>query len=199
MNLKTPVFQKNEKRFLYDASFVKIKIAETLKNLIPNEPKEYVIVCIGTDRSTGDALGPLTGSLLKKRKHDHFSLFGTLEKPVHATNLTKTLSYINQTYSDPFVIAIDACLGKQSSVGSIIVGSGALLPGAALNKDLPSVGDLYVHGVVNIGGYMDYMILQSTRLHIVMSMAEVLAGALHYLDIYLTYPTANRTKKDAGL
>ncbi|CQR45811.1 hypothetical protein BN1058_00049 [Paraliobacillus sp. PM-2] len=201
MNLKTktPIFLENEKRFLYDTAFVKERIAEALINWLPDEPKEYIIVCIGTDRSTGDALGPLTGSLLNKRKYNHFTVFGTLERPVHATNLTDTITFINQTYTNPFIIAVDACLGRKSSVGSIIVGTGSIQPGAALQKELPAVGDLYLNGVVNVSGYMDYMVLQSTRLHIVMNMAEVLAGSLHYLDTYLTYPSAKRMKKETGI
>lgn len=189
MNLKTPSNAKLEKRFDYQSDFVKIRVAETMRAWLPTNTKDIVVVCIGTDRSTGDALGPLTGSLLMRRKQRNFSILGTLEKPVHAKNLNETLANIHETFDHPFIIAVDACLGQPSSVGSITIGTGALKPGAALNKDLQPIGDLYLTGIVNIGGYMDYMVLQSTRLHLVMSMAQIIADALHYLDIYLTYPT----------
>ncbi|WP_182200342.1 spore protease YyaC [Paraliobacillus salinarum] len=195
MNLKAPSNTKLEKRFDYQSDFVKIKVAESIHSLLPTNTKDFVIVCIGTDRSTGDALGPLTGSLLKKKKQRNFSIFGTLENPVHAKNLNETLASIHEAFNNPFILAVDACLGQPSSVGSINVGTGALKPGAALNKDLPPIGDLYLTGIVNIGGYMDYMVLQSTRLHIVMSMAEIIADALHYLDIYLNHPTTQTLEK----
>ena len=40
-------------------------------------------------------------------------------------------------------------------------------PGAGVNKDLPPVGDLYITGVVNVGGFMDYLVLQNTRLYLI--------------------------------
>ena len=51
-----------------------------------------VFVCIGSDRSTGDSLGPLTGHNLKGINSDNVFLFGTLESPVHARNLETTIS-----------------------------------------------------------------------------------------------------------
>ncbi|GAA5416548.1 hypothetical protein Pryu01_01583 [Paraliobacillus ryukyuensis] len=194
MNLKTLTPQTNEQRFDYDATFVTKKIADTLYDWLPNEPKEFVVVCIGTDRSTGDSLGPLTGSLLHKRRHEHFHVYGTLENPVHAKNLVATVETIQTHFADPFIIAVDACLGRQTSIGSIIAKKGSLQPGAALKKDLPPIGNVCLNGVVNISGYMDYMVLQSTRLHIVMGMAETLAQALHYLHRRLIYPSNKRIK-----
>ncbi|MEW6230356.1 MAG: DUF1256 domain-containing protein, partial [Bacillota bacterium] len=36
----------------------------------------------------------------------------------------------------------------------------------------------HVTGIVNVGGYMEYLVLQNTRLCLVMRMAEVIATAL---------------------
>ncbi|MDI3279813.1 MAG: DUF1256 domain-containing protein, partial [Bacillota bacterium] len=52
--------------------------------------RELVTLCIGTDRSTGDALGPLTGSKLLERGKDVLLVYGTLDQPVHAANLGET-------------------------------------------------------------------------------------------------------------
>ena len=47
-----------------------------------------IIVCIGTDRATGDCLGPLVGQYLQN--HSSFcSIYGSLSRPVHAKNLKK--------------------------------------------------------------------------------------------------------------
>lgn len=58
---------------------------------------EPVILCIGTDRIIGDSLGPLTGSLLKKRAGEALHVYGTLEHTVHACNLAETLTQIQKS------------------------------------------------------------------------------------------------------
>ncbi|WP_345613734.1 spore protease YyaC, partial [Pseudonocardia adelaidensis] len=75
-------------------------------------------------------------------------------------------------HNNPFIIAVDASLGKTESVGNIIGDTGSLRPGAALNKDLPEIGDIHITGVVNISGFMEYAVLQSTRLSLVVEMAK---------------------------
>jgi hypothetical protein len=56
-----------------------------------------VIVCVGTDRSTGDSLGPLVGTALARFHSPLFHLYGTLDEPVHAVNLEETPSFIRST------------------------------------------------------------------------------------------------------
>jgi putative sporulation protein YyaC len=60
-------------------------------------------------------------------------------------------------------------------VGQISVAPGPLLPGAGVNKQLPAVGRMHITGTVNVGGFMEYFVLQNTRLALVMRMAEVIA------------------------
>ncbi|WP_029100557.1 spore protease YyaC [Brevibacillus thermoruber] len=139
---------------------------------------EIVILCIGTDRSTGDALGPLVGSKLKSRTHHLLHVYGTLEEPVHAMNLSEKLDEIRRTHPQALLIAIDACLGQFSNVGNINVADGPLKPGAGVKKDLPSVGTFHITGIVNVGGFMEYFVLQNTRLYVVMRMADIIASAL---------------------
>lgn len=162
-------------------------ISHKLISLLPVFPREYVIVCIGTDRSTGDALGPLTGTYLKQLNLKHMNIYGTLHHPVHAQNLTHYITKINDEYRRPFIIAIDACLGKSSSIGNITLGTGPLFPGAALNKKLPVIGDVHLTAVVNVSGFMEYAVLQNTRLSIVTDMATTIASILSKVDNQLTF------------
>lgn len=141
--------------------------------------REVVVLCIGTDRSTGDALGPLTGSKLTTRAGRPFAVYGTLDQPVHAANLSENMERILRAHENPFIIAIDACLGKTDHVGCISVKSGPLRPGTGVNKNLPPVGQVHVIGVVNVGGFMEYLVLQNTRLALVMKMAEIIADSLY--------------------
>lgn len=156
-------------------------IANHLTGIFHQVPsyQNLVFVCIGTDRSTGDSLGPLIGTRLLKYNFSDIHLYGTLDHPVHAMNLEETIKQIHETYYNPYIIGIDACLGQVSSVGCIQIGSGPLKPGAGVKKDLPSVGDIHLTGVVNVGGFMEYFVLQNTRLSLVMNMAEVMAKGIY--------------------
>lgn len=138
-----------------------------------------VLLCIGTDRSTGDCLGPLVGSKIDLAQQDFFVVYGTLDKPVHASNLKEKLEEINSNYKEPFIIAVDACLGHIENVGCINLGDGSLQPGAGVNKDLPPVGQIHITGIVNVGGFMEYLVLQNTRLNLVMRLADVIVGGLN--------------------
>jgi putative sporulation protein YyaC len=157
-----------------------------LRNLIKNHPhKEIILVCIGTDRSTGDALGPLVGSILSKKKLKTITVLGTIDNPVHAENLKSTLDNISKDFRNPYVIAVDACLGRLKSVGSVFVADKPLKPGAAVQKDLPEVGECSITGVVNVAGYMEFFVLSNTRLSLVMRMAEEIAELITLVDRYL--------------
>ena len=143
------------------------------------DKQDLIILCIGTDRSTGDALGPLTGTKLRSfNPYPH--IYGTLDEPVHASNLHDNIQSIQRNFDNPFIIAVDACLGRLESVGCVSLGRGSLKPGAAVNKDLPAVGNAYVTGIVNVSGFMEHLVLQSTRLSLVMKMADTIAHAFSY-------------------
>ena len=137
-----------------------------------------VVLCIGTDRSTGDAFGPLVGSRLVSRGLPGAVVRGTVERPVHAGNLASTLVDVHSMYRRSFVIAVDASLGPPETVGTVTVGPGPLRPGAGVHKALPIVGNAHATGVVNAGGFMEYFVLQNTRLRLVMAMANLVADAL---------------------
>lgn len=142
--------------------------------------ERIVILCIGSDRSTGDCLGPLVGHKLQLIKYRGVSVYGNLEYPIHAKNLESTIKEIYTTYRRPFIIAIDASLGSSTNVGCISLGSGPINPGSGVYKDLPSVGDMHITGTVNMGGFMEFLVLQNTRLSLVMKMSEIISNGIHY-------------------
>lgn len=154
---------------------------ETITVSRKRDYENIVFVCIGTDRSTGDSLGPLIGYKLKSMKYSNVHVYGDLEKPVHAKNLKETTDHINNTLKKPFIVAIDACLGKHDHVGYITVGPGALKPGSAVNKELAPVGHMHITGIVNFSGFMDFLILQNTRLCTVMKIADIVSSGIKYV------------------
>lgn len=151
------------------------KMAKRLKEIINNTSRKILFLCIGSDRSTGDSLGPLVGTLLNE-KNIPFPIYGTLKVPVHALNINKILKDIHDTYEDPFIIGIDACLGDESKIGTIFIKEGAFIPGKALKKDLPSVGDCHLKAIVNYHDPLSPMqSLNSTRLYTVIKIADILS------------------------
>lgn len=154
------------------------KLSSKFLEEIPFELENLLFLCIGTDRSTGDALGPLTGSHLSERKTFPFPVVGTLAEPAHALNLEERVNEIQTQNPDSFIIAIDACLGKGSSVGQFLFENAPLFPGQGVGKKLPAVGNMSIKGVVNIAGFMEHAVLQNTRLHLSFEMSRILARAL---------------------
>lgn len=147
--------------------------------------KTIVFVCIGTDRSTGDSLGPLVGYKLQNITGSNLYFHGTLKNPVHAKNLAETIKLIETKYENPFVVAVDACLGHTEHVGYISIGEGSIKPGSGVNKDLPAVGNMFITGVVNYGGFMDFLVLQNTRLCVVMDMADIISKGIKQVMLEL--------------
>ncbi|MGP4069046.1 spore protease YyaC [Halobacillus sp. B29] len=180
MNFKDK-FSNEERRLKTEDPGMSETLSLHLKEWLPPS-KKIVIACIGTDRSTGDAFGPLVGSMLKQQTLETFHLYGTLEEPLHALNLIEQINRIKRTHNHPYILAVDACLGKSASVGSVVLGKGSISPGSALKKDLPPIGDLHISGMVNVSGFMEHVVLQNTRLHTVMQMAAKVAAAIQLSD-----------------
>ncbi|QGU00627.1 Spore protease GPR related protein [Candidatus Syntrophocurvum alkaliphilum] len=179
--LKSLASTDNKYSYHYDdpLCFYKVQnsICQMIDDLDKNYYREIVYVCIGTDRATGDCLGPLVGTRIETLL-PKVSVFGTLEKPTHALNLNEVLDEVNSKHNQPLVIAIDASLGSKERIGYINIKKGSLKPGTALNKTLPEVGDCNISGVVNVGGFLEQMVLQNTRLHIVYKMANVISRGI---------------------
>lgn len=144
-----------------------------------------VILCIGTDRATGDCLGPLVGEQLLAYD-ENFKTFGCLKDPVHALNLKQTINTIYHTIQKPYIIAVDAALGDISHIGYITVSNCPIAPGKGVNKKLPAIGDISITGIVNVSG-QNANLLQSTRLYTVMQLANCIASALKYAIDYLDF------------
>jgi len=146
--------------------------------LPPAKAKELIFLGIGSDRSTGDSLGPLVGSCLEELCASDIYILGTLNDPVHAVNLMDRLQFIKNNFSQPFIIAVDSSLGRAKNIGNIKVENGPLVPGIGVNKKLPPAGDIHITGTVNVGGFMEYLVLQNTRLGLVMRLAKTISKGL---------------------
>lgn len=149
------------------------ELAELRRRLGQGKPSLLVIVCIGTDRSTGDAFGPLTGTLLVEAGFAH--VIGTLENPCDSYNLTDKLLRVP---ADASVMAIDASVGAPLQVGGFTLADGPVQPGRSLGKRLPLVGSCSITGIVCENRANPYAALQTTSLYLVMTMARQLTAAM---------------------
>ncbi|MEW8969780.1 spore protease YyaC [Mesobacillus sp. LC4] len=181
MNLKNHFFERrnNVAKINHEDELAAEKLASEILDHLPNfSTRPIVFVCIGTDRSTGDSLGPLIGTLLEEKEIAPYHVYGTLDDPIHAVNMDAKLAEIKEKHFNPFIIGIDACLGRLKSVGSIQVGNGPVKPGAGVNKELPEVGNMHITGIVNVSGFMEFFVLQNTRLNLVLKMAKTIANGI---------------------
>lgn len=165
--------------FEQDAALeLKKELHQTIENDCSPE-EDIIILCIGTDRATGDCLGPLVGEHLREMV-PQVPVYGTLAHPVHALNLEETIQEIYEEHANPFIIAIDASLGIPEHIGYATLSKTPLIPGKGVNKKLPAIGNLSITGIVNVAGFPNSILLQSTRLHTVMTLANCISSALYW-------------------
>ncbi|MDD3364186.1 MAG: spore protease YyaC [Syntrophomonas sp.] len=124
-------------------------LSSALADLLNNLEAEPLFICIGSDHHLLDCFGPLTGTMLAAVAPD-LPVFGTLEHPLHAQNLVKEIRGIKKLHADKIEIAIDASVGNEEEIGIIQLRQGSLLPGKALSKSLPPVGQYSITGVVDV-------------------------------------------------
>ena len=157
------------------------RLGALLSDLLASSDKifqELVILCIGSDRITGDSLGPLVGHSLAKKALAHTRIYGTLARPVHALNLNETVEVLHLQHPHSLTIAIDASLGTRAHLGFLTVSENPLKPGLGVRKKLPPVGDISITGIVNTSGAFDHFQLQTTRLATVVKMADSIVSGL---------------------
>ena len=138
-----------------------------------------IIVCVGSDLAIGDSLGPIVGSMLRyKTQGLNTFIYGTLSTPVTAKEIKYLRSHLKSTHKKRTVIVVDAAIGAQGDIGTIKISNNPLYPGAGANKKLGSIGDLSIMGIVAEKSIANYALLNTTRLNLVYSMAEIIANAL---------------------
>ena len=152
-------------------------ILTALTHMSQNFKSAPVILCIGSDLAIGDSLGPVVGTMLK-RKGFRGAVYGTLKNPVTAKEVKYINDFLKKTHPGAPVIAIDAAVGDETDVGLIKVTDGALKPGSGANKRLGKVGNISILGIVASRTAFSYSVLNLTRLNMVYGMAEAVSDAI---------------------
>lgn len=158
-----------------------------LKKAVAPKDKMPVVVCVGSDLSVGDSLGPVTGTKLnEKLKGANVYVYGTLAKPITAHEVKYMSSFLKNTHPDSPVIAIDAAVGVAGDIGLIKVADRPLAPGSGANKKLNKIGQVSILGIVAEKSLFNYSLFSSTRLNIIYKMADIISeGVAMYIQDYI--------------
>ena len=85
---------------VFTREFYRVLINEKKKN----NYKQIALLCIGTDKMTGDCFGPLVGTKLMQLLEDYniynVNIYGSLEKNINYTNILDSLSDLYETSWD---------------------------------------------------------------------------------------------------
>ncbi len=140
--------------------------------------EQPLYICIGSDRHLLDCLGPLTGTMLQEQSSE-LLVFGTLQEPWHAGNLSAKLRELRARYPYRPAVAIDASIGDSEPPGLIKLKTGPIKPGKAVQKNLPKVGDFAITGLVgNRANRTSQSATDIISLAHVYSMSRVISDAI---------------------
>lgn len=158
-------------------------ICLALKRCVKSINLSPVVLCIGSDLSVGDSLGPVTGTKLKEKlKGLNCFVYGTLSKPITAHEVKYMNDFLKFTHPESPVIAIDAAVGLAGDIGLIKIASRGIKPGSGADKKLGKVGDVSIMGIVAEKSVFNYSLFSSTRLNAVYKMSEIISeGVSSYI------------------
>lgn len=154
-----------------------------LKKVVPDSLHTPVLLCVGSDLSVGDSLGPLVGTNLKEKLRGlNCYIYGTLSKPVTAHEVKYVNEFLHHTHPESPIIAIDAAVGSSGDIGLIKIARHGVKPGSGANKKLARVGDVSIIGIIAEKSIFNFSILSATRLNIVYRMADIISeGVATYI------------------
>lgn len=152
---------------------------------INKEYLEFIFLCIGTDRMTGDCFGPLVGTklqeLLSKYNIFNISIYGTLKENVSYTNVKQIVKTIKEKHKNACIIVIDSALSKEENIEKIFVQKEKMSLGRCLSKARIEIGDISIKAVVGksykLAKY-NFLSLQNVSLNIVINLSEIVAQGI---------------------
>lgn len=164
--------------FYYNNRRAALGVTSALKKFIRADVAP-VIVCIGSDRVSGDSLGPVTGSMLKNKlaMPDVFVL-GSLENTITAKEVKYLNAFLKETFFKRPIICVDSAVGSLSDVGVIKISDAPLLPGSGINKRLGKIGDVSVQGVVAEKNLLSKSALSEVKMGMVYKMSDIISDSI---------------------
>lgn len=188
-SISTSISSKPNVVMPYNHRLAPLFIRQTLYSLIPQGTEHIYVIGIGSNRISGDSLGPFVGTLLKNSFPDHLTVLGNLQSPLDATTLVPELTSFTFN-KNSFVIGIDSVFGSEEIVNSIVINDGPIVPGIGLGNILPPIGDCGIKGVVLENDPALKNSLLCTDLNLVYTMATSIAKGISLtVRQYFKYPS----------
>ncbi|MDD4002644.1 MAG: spore protease YyaC [Clostridia bacterium] len=153
----------------------KYNIMSAVYNMIEYDNLLPIILCIGSPDVAGDSLGPLTGHLLTHKYNIRTFVYGTIGRPVYCSNVIDVYRFIREKHCAK-ILAVDAALGYQ--LNTINIFKGGIRPAAALNKNLPLIGDYSITANVSYCANNNYVSLRWADKKSIAAMADNIAFAI---------------------
>lgn len=151
-----------------------LSLAHELKQHVKNP----VFMCIGTEKVFADSLGPKVGSLLNENMKKPCFVYGLCNQNITAENLVYCHDFIRKMHPNREIVVVDAAVGTHEQIGKIQISNGGIVPGAATNKNLPTVGDVSIVGIVADKGMADFYTLNSSKERLVNQVAQFIAKSI---------------------
>lgn len=144
--------------------------------------REVVVLCIGSDKISGDSLGPLVGSYLREEFKLPYPVYGTEGYSVNGVNLDSYADMVRCRHKQSTVIAVDAAIGTKKDVGKVRLRRGGIKAGGALGSKRGYIGDIGIMGVVaeegdNVMGSLLSVPFEKVR-HLAEQISALIACAL---------------------
>ena len=146
---------------------------------------EIIFLCVGTDRMTGDCLGPLVGTRLEEKLAPYnifnITIYGTLKENLCYSNMKDQLEHMKMNHPNACVVVIDAALSDEEKIGKIFVEQRKMTLGKGLHKSQIKVGDISIKAVVGKNYKLpmhNFSILQNISLNSIIALSEIIADGI---------------------
>lgn len=122
-------------------------VANMFDCLVERDGRDVVIVCFGTNAISGDALGPLVGTLLTTKYCVSAFVYGTDEAQITGKNMKEWIAFVKTVHEGALFVAVDASLGQKDKVGQIVLRDDGVCPSGVTGKS-ERFGDVGILGIV---------------------------------------------------
>lgn len=141
-----------------------------------------IILCIGSDLTISDSLGPIVGSKLKEKDLPCF-IYGSLDMPITAKEIESLKRFVASAHPYSPILVIDAAVTENSEKGYVKFISDGIKPGLGINKDLPKIGDCSIIAIVCEKKTFLKNISTATRLGEINYLADIISqGVAEYFS-----------------
>ena len=157
---------------------------------VKNKFSDYVFLCIGTNKITGDSFGPFVGNFLLQEMpyQNNIHVIGNMNKNISYLNAEYNIKKIYKKYKKPCVIAIDSALSNPKNVGKILVTNSKIKLGEGVGKRRQEIGNISIKGIVAKDyslPYYNFYILKLAPKEFVINLAKITAKGICEVNSYI--------------